>query len=104
MKRFNKSQYETCGKIAQRLFNLLRLQNPPTSTYEGDTVTDVILDLEHVNDVCPISLDRLYTFPDGDFLHDMSGIYRHFNRTTKQLDDCFCPRSAKPKTNEPKRT
>ena len=42
MNRFNKSQYDVCSKIAQRLLNLLRLASPPMATYHGDTVTDVL--------------------------------------------------------------
>lgn len=93
--KMTKSDYKTCSKIAQRLFNLLRLANPPMTAYRGDTVTDVILDLEYVNEVCPLDFDRLLTFDDGNFLHDMSGIYRHFDRQTKQLTDCFSPRCSK---------
>ena len=92
------SQRETtvCAAIAQRLFNLLRLENPPSDIYEGSTVVDVLMDLEYVNDVCRLDFDKLLAFDDSDFLHDLRGIYLHFNRETKKLENCFDPRCSKP--------
>jgi hypothetical protein len=75
------------------------MEKPPSGTYEGDTVLDVLMDLEFVNDVCPLDFDKLLAFDDQDFLHDLGGIYRHFNRETKTLEDGFNPRCSKP---EPK--
>ena len=56
---------------------------------------DMMMDLEFTNDVCPLDWDQLAAFDAGDFGHDISGIYAHFNRDTRQLDDYFVPRCAK---------
>lgn len=59
-------------------------------------MVEIMMDLEacHCNG-CPLDLERLRTFPDLDFAHDVFGIRRHINRTTGQLEDCFLPRCAK---------
>jgi len=54
-----------------------------------------MMDLEYVNDVIPLDFDILLAFDDGNFGHDINGIYTHFDRATKTMGDCFCPRSAK---------
>lgn len=57
-----------------------------------------LMDIEacHCNG-CTLDLDRLESFPDFDFAHDVFGIYRHINRTNGKLEDCFLPRCAKRK-------
>ena len=95
MNPISKREIEVCSAIGDRLFTMLRLAAPPMATYHGATKLDVLMDLEFVNDVCPLDFDKLLAFDDGDFLHDMGGIYRHFDRMTKQLTDCFSPRASK---------
>ena len=49
----------------------------------------------HDNDGRRVDLDRLMTFPDGDFVHDVDGIDAHASRdheTCGLLLDCFVPR------------
>lgn len=94
MNPISKREITVCSQIGDRLFTLLRLAEPPT-VYEGATKLDVLMDLEYVNEVCRLDFDKLLAFDDGDFLHDMGGIYRHFDRQTKQLTDCFAPRCSK---------
>jgi len=53
----------------------------------------LMMDLSYVND--QIDLEKLEKFPNGDFLHDVSGILTHMDRQTGQLVDCFLPRCAK---------
>ena len=57
---------------------------------------DIEMDITacHANG-CALDLPKLRTFPDFDFMHDVSGIYRHLDRNTGKLLDCFVPRSAK---------
>lgn len=59
---------------------------------------DLFMDLDYVNDVCPLDFDRLLAFDDENFAHDITGIYKHFDRATKTLKDCFVPRCSKPET------
>lgn len=90
-----KSDYENCSKICDRLFNMLRMHPSDMTTYHGAQKLDVLMDLEFVNDDCPLDFAKLLAFPDGDFLHDMAGIYVHFDRESKTMKDCFLPRSFK---------
>lgn len=56
----------------------------------------VAMDLEatHANG-CPLNFEKLLTFDDLSFLHDIYGINRHLNRETGELMHCFLPRCAK---------
>lgn len=56
---------------------------------------DFMMDLTaaHCNG-CPLDLDDLLHAPHFDFVHDVFGIYRHLNRETGKLEDCFVPRCA----------
>lgn len=53
---------------------------------------DVMMDLEATYAVCPLDLEKLNDFDRGNFGHDIAGIYRHLNRETGELMDCFLPR------------
>ncbi len=57
---------------------------------------DVMMDLEFTHAVIPLRLADLLAADAGNFGHDIAGIYRHFNRVTKTMDDGFCPRYAVP--------
>lgn len=41
---------------------------------------------------CRLNFDKLLSFPDFDFMHDIGGIGRHLNRETGELMNCFLPR------------
>ena len=99
MNPISRKESLVCSEIAKRLFKLLRIQNVPIGIYKGAQILDVLMDLENVNDVCRLDFDKLLAFGDIDFLHDMGGIWDHFNRVTKQLENGFDPRCSKP---EPK--
>lgn len=43
---------------------------------------------------CPLKLAELLAADDFNFSHDVAGIYRHLDRTTGKLLDCFLPRFA----------
>lgn len=43
----------------------------------------------------PLDWPAFLALDDGQFVHDAAGIYRHLNRQTGFLDDCFVPRCAK---------
>lgn len=48
----------------------------------------------HVNS-CPLDLEKLLDFDDGNFGHDVFGIRRFLDRDTGELRDCFVPRCAR---------
>ena len=52
------------------------------------------MDVETVHLTIGLDLERLLAADDGNFGHDLSGIAKHLNRETKQLEDCFSPRYA----------
>jgi len=74
--------------IADRAVDVLRAAGLNCSK------TEALMDIDYVNEVCPLRLNELLNADDYDFAHDIFGIYRHFNRQTKQLEDCFLPRFA----------
>lgn len=43
----------------------------------------------------PLDLAGLLEADDGDFAHDVWGIFHHIDRTTGTLGDCFLPRYAR---------
>ncbi len=57
--------------------------------------TTALMDIEAAHEHCPIRLLALLNADDGNFGHDVFGIRRHLDRTTRTLGDCFSPRFAK---------
>ncbi len=54
---------------------------------------DAFMDVEAVFSAGKLSrIAELADAGDGNFAHDVFGIRRHLNRTTKQLEGCFLPR------------
>lgn len=61
---------------------------------EGDRLNfEMDITATHVNG-CPLKLAELLAADDFNFAHDVAGIYRHLDRTTGKLLDCFLPRFA----------
>ena len=58
-------------------------------------VITFMIDLDYVEEHCPIDLEQLLNFNDGDFAHDMFGINTNLNHETHELDNCFLPRCAR---------
>lgn len=90
-----REQIELMSQIADR--GLKALKNAGVDHVKK---LDMMMDLEYTHDVIPLDLEQLMAFGDGDFGHDIAGIYNNFNRETKQMDNCFLPRSAKPEAVE----
>lgn len=44
---------------------------------------------------CKLDFDKLLSFDDFNFFHDISGISNPLNRSTGKLENCFLPRCAK---------
>lgn len=82
-----KEEFETIVKIVERAENMgiLDKSNRMTSLMDVQAV--------HCNDM-KLDLEKLLTFPEFDFAHDVLGIKRHMNRTTGKLQDFFVPRCA----------
>lgn len=60
---------------------------------KGLMIIDVAIALDKLN--VDLDLERLLAFKDGDFLHDVVGIFNHADWETGELKDCFLPRCAK---------
>lgn len=56
---------------------------------------DLMMDLEVVHKQTPLRLKELLKADEFNFFHDICGIYRHLNRQTGELENCFVPRFAK---------
>jgi hypothetical protein len=50
------------------------------------------MDLFTVHNTVGLKLDELLAADDFNFFHDLSGITRHLNRATGELEDFFVPR------------
>lgn len=59
----------------------------------GERMT-LLMDLEFTHKEIPLDLKGLLGANDVDFAHDICGIQANFNRETKTMDNCFCPRYA----------
>jgi len=77
------------AKIARRASVLFAIAG-----IDRDLLT-INMDIMAAHQVCPLDLDVLDGFDDGDFNHDIAGIYRHLNRETGALEGCFVPRCAR---------
>jgi hypothetical protein len=56
---------------------------------------DLMMDVEYTHEeAIPLDLEQFLNFPNGDFAHDITGIYYNFNRETKEMDNFFVPRCA----------
>ncbi len=78
------------GKIVNRAVKLYKEHKVQC------TKLDIHMDIAavHLNDM-PLDLDRLMNvFDDFNFMHDITGINKHLNRTTGKLMHCFVPRCA----------
>jgi len=84
-----KSDLDRITKIMLRAASMLSFEE------RGLTRLDVSMDLTacHLNG-CPLDLDGLLNAERFDFVHDVTGICRHIDRTTGELRDCFLPRYA----------
>jgi hypothetical protein len=83
-----KEDFERIARIAERGVALLAEHGVKAKRL------DIIMDLEFCDEDVALDFEKLAGFDDGDFGHDIAGIYRHFNRQTKKLEDCFVPRCA----------
>lgn len=85
----NSFEHEISLSIAQRASAL--------SIQAGKRIDPTVFQMDvlatHLNG-CPLDLERLSAADDFNFAHDVFGIYRHLNRETGQLEDCFLPRFA----------
>ena len=84
-----KASPETINAICDRARELMNL-----SVDDAYTVR-LSLIFAHDADGMRVDLDRLLTFPDEDFIHDVDGIDTHASRdheTCGLLLDCFVPR------------
>lgn len=57
-----------------------------------DDRMSMFMDLDVASQECDLDLERLLTFDDLNFGHDIYGIRANINRTTKTIDNCFLPR------------
>ena len=52
------------------------------------------MDICAAHNSCPLKLDELLAADDFNFAHDVFGIFRHIDRRSGTLQDCFLPRYA----------
>lgn len=52
------------------------------------------MDIEYVNEICPLRLRELLDADEPNFEHDIVGIYLYFSHVSKQLQGPWTPRFA----------
>jgi hypothetical protein len=82
------TEQEAVTDIAQRAKKKFDKMGVPRS------VIDIEMDIQAAHADTPLKLEALATADDFNFSHDVMGIYRHLNRRTGKLEDCFLPRHA----------
>jgi len=85
MDQTNKTALFAIAKRAERLFFDLEIPRDMVS---------IIMDLDAANTQYPLRWAAFLHADDSNFTHDILGIYRHLNRETGELEDCFVPRYA----------
>lgn len=76
------------SQIAQRAKQLLNVDDDVAICIEMDITAT------HLN-ACELRLKELLQADSFNFLHDVTGIHKHLNRETGQLEHCFLPRFAR---------
>lgn len=69
------------------------------AVHRNDPTFDILsceMDLTVVHATVGLRLDDLIEAEPFNFWHDISGIERHLNRDTGELENCFLPRYAAP--------
>ncbi len=86
---FDRHEMALVQEISERARGLFArfLPQPPS-------VLEIQMDLAAVHARCPLDLAALAAFDNVNFTHDIGGIYKHLNRETGDLEDCFRPRCA----------
>lgn len=90
--KFNatRKEFKAIGAIGQRAHDLAK------SLHFSYPVMDAEMDVTTTNaSGCPLDLERLLSFDDENFGHDVFGIRRHIDRNTGALGDFFLPRCAR---------
>ncbi len=73
------------SQIAQRAKQLLNVDDDVAICIEMDITAT------HLNS-CELRLKEFLQADSFNFLHDVTGIHKHLNRETGQLEHCFLPR------------
>lgn len=60
-----------------------------------DSRLDLLMTLDFADKDCGIDFDKLLASDDFTFVHDMSGMLHHMNRSTCKLENCFLPRCSR---------
>ena len=89
--KVTKEESQLIAKIAHRAQSFFNAQNIDQSIL--DTTMDISACVANGN---PLRLQELLSADDFNFMHDVGGIYRHINRDTGKLENCFSPRFSEP--------
>lgn len=87
--KITKGDADTVSKIVDRALSVARKHR-----VHYDRM-DATMDITACHNDHPLDLERLLSFPDFDFAHDVFGIRKHLNRDTGELEGLFSPRCSK---------
>jgi hypothetical protein len=86
----SEKQSDLINKIAERA------KREVFSSIDSQDHLAIIMDFSAtIAQGCNLDLEKLLAFDAFNFAHDVGGIYRHIDRQTGLLGDCFLPRCAK---------
>lgn len=84
------------NQIARRALQMARAMPSVADVVGADLVDwEMCITATHASGN-PLRLADLRDADDFNFAHDVFGIYRHLNRATGQLENCFVPRYSVP--------
>lgn len=88
-KKMVKADVDAITKVMERAWDKIKDSYPDKLSLFMD------LHATHTNG-CPLDFNKLLSFDDFDFYHDILGIRKNLNRDTKKLENVFLPRCAVP--------
>ena len=81
-----KDNHNLIEQIAKRAVSIFVKADVPVTQLE------IMMDIQATHEACPLDLNGLLAADDFNFTHDVGGIRRHLNRSTRRLENCFLPR------------
>lgn len=94
MVEFNRTNRESIDAAVDRAMALLASNGGRISSEQKMSLAMDLMAADGANGNDPIDWQKLLSFGDGNFAHDVFGILRHMDRSTGQIGDCFSPRAA----------
>jgi hypothetical protein len=86
---------------ACKIMDIAKQAEPLFEGMPGFKILDLVMDIDATHKIIPLDLVMLEEAGNtessgyGSFVHDMTGIWKYFDREEGELTDCWTPRFAK---------